>query len=111
MCTRSAPDYVFLKSSKTPIRLIASSTGIAGADGKPRQLHVEQSLKSIDFADVEPPLLTRNATSHDSIKVRPLVDDPLFKVEALTTVSSATVARISWTEASDFRRGRRHGFS
>ncbi len=31
--------------------------GRVGLDGKPRQLHVEQSMKSIDFADTEPDLL------------------------------------------------------
>src|SRR3954447_26455468 len=62
-----------------------------GADGKPRQLHVEQSLKSIDFNDIEPSLLPRNTTHQDSITVRPLVNDPLFKVEALTSVSSTAL--------------------
>jgi len=31
--------------------------GRVGLDGKPRQLHVEESLKSIDFSDEEPTLL------------------------------------------------------
>ena len=31
--------------------------GRVGLDGKPRQLHIEESLKSIDFADAEPELL------------------------------------------------------
>ena len=31
--------------------------GRVGLDGKPRQLHVEQSMKSIDFEDTEPELL------------------------------------------------------
>lgn len=31
--------------------------GRVGLDGKPRQLHVEQSLRSIDFGDFEPPVL------------------------------------------------------
>lgn len=31
--------------------------GRVGLDGKPRKLHVEESLKSIDFADFEPPIL------------------------------------------------------
>jgi mannose-6-phosphate isomerase len=33
-----------------------------GLDGKPRELHVEQSMRCIDFADVEPEL-DHNATS------------------------------------------------
>ncbi|MEX0325628.1 MAG: type I phosphomannose isomerase catalytic subunit [Puniceicoccaceae bacterium] len=31
--------------------------GRVGLDGQPRQLHIEESLKSIDFADAEPELL------------------------------------------------------
>lgn len=31
--------------------------GRIGLDGKPRQLHIEESLKSIDFEDFEPPMI------------------------------------------------------
>ena len=50
-----------------------------GADGKPRQLHIDESLKSIDFDDIEPSLLPHNTTHQDSITVRVLVNDPLFQ--------------------------------
>ncbi len=44
----------------------------AGVDGHPRRLHVEQSLRCIDFADVEPSLIPGEQGV--------LVDDPLFRV-------------------------------
>ena len=44
-----------------------------GLDGKARQLHIEESLKSIDFSDFEPPLQPRGA--------EPLVHCPYFHVE------------------------------
>ena len=51
-----------------------------GLDGKPRELHIAQSLASIDFNDFEPALVQSKTTGNEVI-VRPLVDDPLFKVE------------------------------
>ncbi len=53
----------------------------AGLDGKPRALHVEQSLASIDFNDFEPPLLGGDFVEADGARVRQLVRDPLFTVE------------------------------
>ena len=53
----------------------------AGLDGKPRALHVEQSLASIDFNDFEPPLIGGHFVENDSAKVRVLARDPLFTVE------------------------------
>jgi mannose-6-phosphate isomerase len=53
-----------------------------GLDGKPRELHVPQSLASIDFNDYEPSLLPRAFAGDGVQKVRPLVRDPLFTVEA-----------------------------
>ena len=53
-----------------------------GLDGKPRELHVAQSLASIDFNDFEPRLI-KSIYSHNPIfKVRVLVDDPLFRIDA-----------------------------
>lgn len=43
------------------------------ASGKPRQLHVEESLESINFNDFEPALISSSSGV--------LVDDPLFRVE------------------------------
>ena len=48
-----------------------------GMDGKPRQLHVEQSLASIDFGDFEPGLI-RPANNQPRVD---LVRDALFTVE------------------------------
>jgi mannose-6-phosphate isomerase len=48
--------------------------------GKGRQLHVEQSLASIDFADIEPPLLPRQTTPANPGTIRPLVKNELFEV-------------------------------
>jgi mannose-6-phosphate isomerase len=54
-----------------------------GLDGKPRQLHIQQSLTSIDFHDFEPSLIETKYTAQNNIQVRSLVDDPLFRVDAL----------------------------
>lgn len=47
--------------------------------GKPRQLHVEQSLASIDFADFEPSLLPRDTKAAHPGMIRPLVKNELFE--------------------------------
>ncbi len=53
----------------------------AGLDGKPRELHVAQSLASINFDDFEPePLRAADAATSAE---RPLVNDPLFRVDAI----------------------------
>jgi mannose-6-phosphate isomerase len=49
-------------------------------DGKPRDLHVPQSLASIDFGDIEPALLPRAASAAHPGTVRPLVRNELFEV-------------------------------
>jgi mannose-6-phosphate isomerase len=54
----------------------------AGLDNKPRELHVEQSLASIDFEDFEPPLIKAGYSRNETFSVRYLVDDPLFRVNA-----------------------------
>jgi mannose-6-phosphate isomerase len=51
-----------------------------GLDGQPRELHIAQSLASIDFADFAPKLVETIFTG-EKIKVRSLVNDPLFNVE------------------------------
>jgi mannose-6-phosphate isomerase len=62
-----------------------------GLDGKPRELHVPQSLASIDFSDYEPSLV-QPALLHDGKpKVRALVRDPLFSVEAQEASAGAIV--------------------
>ena len=52
-----------------------------GLDGKPRELHVAQSLASIDFNDFEPALISQKFSGDDKIKTCPLVRNPLFNVE------------------------------
>src|SRR5215469_11272222 len=50
-----------------------------GLDGKPRELHIPQSLASIDFNDFEPKLVDSPFVADGQIQKRALVDDPLFK--------------------------------
>jgi mannose-6-phosphate isomerase len=54
----------------------------AGLDGKPRELHIAQSLASIDFKDFEPPLVQGRVAGNDLIRKRQLVRDRLFTVES-----------------------------
>lgn len=51
-----------------------------GKDGKPRELHLEQSLASIDFKDFEPDLVGREAQQVGGGAVRPLVKHALFQI-------------------------------
>jgi mannose-6-phosphate isomerase len=60
-----------------------------GMDGKPRELHVAQSLANIDFNDFEPKLVSEKFSGDDKIKSRPLVRDKLFNVENLEMKSGA----------------------
>lgn len=53
-----------------------------GLDGKPRQLHIAESLECIDFRDFEP------GVQH--IEVGTLADCPFFKVEKLVPPCGAT---------------------
>ena len=52
-----------------------------GLDGKPRALHISESLASIDFDDIEPRLIASIYSRNATLKVRYLVDDPLFRVD------------------------------
>src|SRR5262249_18413544 len=53
-----------------------------GLDGKPRELHLAQAMASIDFADFEPSLIGSRFSRSSTFKVRYLVNDPLFRVDA-----------------------------
>jgi mannose-6-phosphate isomerase len=53
-----------------------------GLDGQPRELHVAQSLASIDFNDFAPKLVDSGFVADGVIERRQLVTDPLFNVEA-----------------------------
>lgn len=57
-----------------------------GLDGKPRELHVAQSLASIDFNDFEPKLV-QTSFHAEGVQKRSLVEDPLFDVEAWQVAS------------------------
>jgi len=59
----------------------------AGLDGKPRELHVAESLASIDFDDFEPGLVPARETSSPTHRSRLLVQDPLFSVEQIDVVA------------------------
>jgi mannose-6-phosphate isomerase len=51
-----------------------------GLDGKPRELHLEQSLASINFDDFEPALVRSAYSRNPTLSIRYLVQDPLFVV-------------------------------
>ncbi|HEY0456165.1 MAG TPA: type I phosphomannose isomerase catalytic subunit [Verrucomicrobiae bacterium] len=53
-----------------------------GLDGKPRELHIPESLASIDFDDFEPRLVGSIFSRNPTLAVRFLVHDPLFHVDA-----------------------------
>ncbi len=62
-----------------------------GLDGKPRELHVPQSLVSIDFNDFEPKLAEEKFSGDDKINSRSLVRDKLFSAGHLELKSGAAV--------------------
>ncbi|MCD8534643.1 MAG: class I mannose-6-phosphate isomerase [Verrucomicrobia bacterium] len=51
-----------------------------GLDGKPRELHIQQSLESIDFEDFEPGLMARDASQSLIDGAQCLLQDPLFEI-------------------------------
>ncbi len=61
-----------------------------GLDGKPRDLHVENSMRSIDFDDFEPSLITTRFETAEFGALRRLVHNPLFKVAAVRTSAGNT---------------------
>jgi mannose-6-phosphate isomerase len=62
-----------------------------GLDGKPRELHIQQSLASIDFSDYEPSLVPQAFVRNGLQTVRTLVRDPLFSAEAQEASAGASV--------------------
>jgi mannose-6-phosphate isomerase len=67
-----------------------------GLDGKPRELHVTQSLESIDFSDIEPGLLRSplKPVMLDDFGICPLVRDPLFEIDLIEALGDPTVRRL-----------------
>ncbi|HVR34936.1 MAG TPA: type I phosphomannose isomerase catalytic subunit [Methylomirabilota bacterium] len=64
-----------------------------GLDGRPRELHLRESLASIDFNDFEPGLVTGEDTEEGALRVRRLVNDPLFRVDACELPANAAIHR------------------
>ena len=52
-----------------------------GLDGRPRDLHVRESLASIDFDDAEPPLVDATPSSQGHFSIRALVRHQLFDAD------------------------------
>lgn len=61
-----------------------------GLDGKPRQLHLAESLASIDFHDFEPALIHGVALPDEPQTARRLISDPLFTVDVIDADKNAT---------------------
>jgi mannose-6-phosphate isomerase len=67
------------------------------ASGKARELHIDQSLESIDFNDYEPGLTPRMASSLPAkVNAQPLGEDDLFKVELVETAGEARIDYSVW---------------
>jgi mannose-6-phosphate isomerase len=62
-----------------------------GLDGKARELHLAQSLASIDFNDFEPDLVDTVFSSAGRLKIRPLARHPLFKVDVFRSLSAEPI--------------------
>ena len=60
-----------------------------GLDGKPRDLHIAQSLESIDFDDIEPGLADGEASHSGPLAITPLVRHALFNVDAVRSEARA----------------------
>lgn len=61
-----------------------------GLDGKPRELHVEASMRCIDFGDFEPDLIRTERVPRGDVFVATLVRDRLFTVEEWSAAAGAT---------------------
>ena len=62
-----------------------------GLDGKPRELHIAQSLASIDFNDFEPKLVPSKYSQVPKFKYRHLVQDPLFNVQEMVFATAESI--------------------
>lgn len=65
-----------------------------GLDGKPRDLHIQQSLASIDFSDFEPALVQAQPIQVAGVTTRQLVTNELFAVDLVETSGPATINRL-----------------
>ena len=62
-----------------------------GQGGRPREIHLAQSLASIDFNDFEPGLVDSAFSSAGRFKIRPLARHALFKVDVFRALSRETL--------------------
>jgi mannose-6-phosphate isomerase len=62
-----------------------------GLDGAPRDLHIAESLASIDFADVEPAMVSSEPSGEGQFAFRPLVRDALFNVDLVRANTKAVL--------------------
>src|SRR5664280_1964357 len=62
-----------------------------GLDGKPRELHIAQSLASIDFTDFEPSLVDTLFSTAGRFKIRPLARHALFKADVFRALSAESI--------------------
>ncbi|MEY4384840.1 MAG: hypothetical protein RLY20_123 [Verrucomicrobiota bacterium] len=63
-----------------------------GLDGKPRELHIPQSLASIDFNDFQPPLQSHSTVQRGDATVRSVAECPLFTVEQIGLASGKSTS-------------------
>ncbi len=62
-----------------------------GADGRPRELHIEQALAVIDWERAEPEVITPvTATRGDGWERRPIITCPFFQTTAYTLTAGCT---------------------
>jgi mannose-6-phosphate isomerase len=62
-----------------------------GLDGKPRELHITESLASIDFDDFEPKLVAGGETDEGPLRVRTLANHELFRVRLMLSATTDTM--------------------
>lgn len=62
-----------------------------GLDGRPRELHIAESLESIDFEDVEPSLAAGEPVRSGHLQVTPLVRHALFDADVVRADARAVM--------------------
>jgi mannose-6-phosphate isomerase len=65
--------------------------GRLGLDGKPRQLHIAESLASIDFSDVKPSLVGGETTTDGPFTRRALVRHALFDADIVRATTKGVL--------------------
>ena len=62
-----------------------------GLDGRPRELHREAAMASIDFDDFEPDLVRSTFAGNEPVQERILIQDPLFTIMEYKLAGTAGV--------------------